>query len=114
MWDLGVDNGITAVGFSSDDIPALVKGTLPQVSIYITDQISNHPCDQWLKLNSFADPIGFEFWHHFDFKPVSKSWNHAAASTKRCTTRTDLANGRLHADSKGGKKEYNFVVKNVV
>jgi hypothetical protein len=31
MRDLGVDDGIRAVGYSRDDIPALVKATLPQV-----------------------------------------------------------------------------------
>jgi hypothetical protein len=32
MYDLAIDNGISAVGYSYDDIPALVKATLPQVS----------------------------------------------------------------------------------
>ena len=30
MYDLGVDDGLEALGFSTDDIPALVKGALPQ------------------------------------------------------------------------------------
>jgi len=31
MSDLGIDDGLTAVGYSTDDIPALVNATLPQV-----------------------------------------------------------------------------------
>ena len=31
MFDLEVDDGLQAVGYTTDDIPALVKGTLPQV-----------------------------------------------------------------------------------
>jgi len=31
MSDLGVDNGLQAVGYSTNDIPALVQATLPQV-----------------------------------------------------------------------------------
>jgi len=34
MSDLAVDNGLKAVGYSTDDIPALVKATLPQVTFY--------------------------------------------------------------------------------
>ena len=31
MYDLKVDDGLQAFGYTSSDIPALVKGTLPQV-----------------------------------------------------------------------------------
>ena len=33
MSDLGVDNGLKALGYNTDDIPALVKATLPQVHL---------------------------------------------------------------------------------
>lgn len=31
LFDLNVDDGLAALGYSKADIPALVKGTLPQV-----------------------------------------------------------------------------------
>ena len=31
MYDLKVDDGLLALGYTKDDIPDLVKGTLPQV-----------------------------------------------------------------------------------
>lgn len=35
LSDLQVEDGLMAVGYSRDDIPALVKGTLPQVSSWL-------------------------------------------------------------------------------
>ena len=32
MQDMGIQNGISELGFSREDIPALVEGALPQVS----------------------------------------------------------------------------------
>lgn len=34
MQDMGVVNGLRELGYTSEDIPHLVKGTLPQVSAY--------------------------------------------------------------------------------
>lgn len=31
LYDLHVEDGLEAVGYSKDDIPGLVKGTIPQV-----------------------------------------------------------------------------------
>ena len=31
LFDLDVDDGLAAIGYSKADIPELVKGTLPQV-----------------------------------------------------------------------------------
>jgi len=36
LFDLQVEDGLAAVGYSRDDIPALVKGTIPQVSHVIS------------------------------------------------------------------------------
>lgn len=36
MADMRIVDGLKAVGFSSEDIPALVKGTLPQVSVCLS------------------------------------------------------------------------------
>ena len=33
MHDMGVVNGLKALEYSSEDIPALVTGTLPQVGV---------------------------------------------------------------------------------
>ena len=35
MQDMGIQNGITELGFSREDIPALVQGALPQVFIEV-------------------------------------------------------------------------------
>lgn len=35
MYDLEVDDGLQAFGYSASDIPDLVKGTLPQVGCVI-------------------------------------------------------------------------------
>ena len=32
MYDLEVDDGLAALGYNASDIPALVKGTIPQVN----------------------------------------------------------------------------------
>ena len=36
MADMRIVDGLKAVGYSSEDIPALVKGTLPQVSVCLS------------------------------------------------------------------------------
>lgn len=33
LYDLEVEDGLSAVGYTKEDIPSLVKGTIPQVNI---------------------------------------------------------------------------------
>lgn len=33
LFDLNVEDGLHAVGYTKDDVPGLVKGTLPQVHV---------------------------------------------------------------------------------
>lgn len=40
MYDLQVEDGLGAVGYSREDVPALVKGTIPQVGLF-TDPENN-------------------------------------------------------------------------
>jgi hydroxyacid-oxoacid transhydrogenase len=43
MHDLNLPNGLAAVGYSTSDIPALVKGTLPQHRV---TKLSPRPADE--------------------------------------------------------------------
>lgn len=45
LFDLHVEDGLGAVGYTKDDIPALVKGTIPQVG-----QSSPSYVYSWVKL----------------------------------------------------------------
>ncbi len=33
LYDLEVEDGLSAIGYTKEDIPSLVKGTIPQVNI---------------------------------------------------------------------------------
>lgn len=50
MHDMKVDNGLEALGYTTDDIPALVKGTLPQVSLSVGHKLA--------KAKIYGDPLG--------------------------------------------------------
>ncbi|XP_032171605.1 hydroxyacid-oxoacid transhydrogenase, mitochondrial isoform X5 [Mustela erminea] len=47
LFDLDVDDGLAAIGYSKADIPALVKGTLPQVMLLIKE-----PHLEWMAIFS--------------------------------------------------------------
>lgn len=34
LYDLKVEDGLSAVGYTKDDIPDLVRGTIPQVEMF--------------------------------------------------------------------------------
>lgn len=42
LFDLNVDDGLAALGYSKDDIPSLVKGTLPQVRFTVWPMPAKH------------------------------------------------------------------------
>ncbi|KAM3605364.1 uncharacterized protein V6R79_024471 [Siganus canaliculatus] len=43
LFGLQVEDGLEAVGYSKDDIPALVKGTIPQVAVAVTQYQARWP-----------------------------------------------------------------------
>lgn len=54
LFDLDVDDGLAAIGYSKADIPALVKGTLPQVR----DVVCPHSLPRSTKLLGKRGPFG--------------------------------------------------------
>lgn len=53
LFDLDVDDGLAAIGYSKADIPALVKGTLPQVR----DAVRPHALRRSTKLLEKHGPL---------------------------------------------------------
>ena len=47
MQDMGVVNGLTQMGYSSEDIPQLVEGTLPQVCVCVCVCVYPYLCSVW-------------------------------------------------------------------
>ena len=44
MKDMGVVNGLSELGYSTEDIPQLVEGTLPQVHMHMYGSLYVHIC----------------------------------------------------------------------
>ena len=56
MRDVDIPNGLGAVGFTSDDIPALVEGTMPQQRI---TKLAARPNDEKDLANLFEDAMTY-------------------------------------------------------
>lgn len=56
MKTLNIPNGLSAIGFSHEDIPALVQGTLPQHRV---TQLSPRPIDEGSLRELFADAMSY-------------------------------------------------------
>ena len=56
MRDLDIPNGLAAVGFTSNDIPALVKGTVPQQRI---TKLAARPNDEKDLARMFEDAMTY-------------------------------------------------------
>ena len=57
MADMRIVDGLKAVGFSSEDIPALVKGTLPQVCVCVSVERILFILVLWLPGKIFTVPV---------------------------------------------------------
>jgi hydroxyacid-oxoacid transhydrogenase len=56
MRDLNIPNGLAAVGFTTDDIPALVEGTVPQQRI---TKLAARPNDEKDLARMFEDAMTY-------------------------------------------------------
>lgn len=56
MKNLNMPNGLSAIGFSQEDIPTLVQGTLPQHRV---TQLSPRPIDERVLEELFADAMSY-------------------------------------------------------